>query len=81
MGKPVASAEHIECRRRDRLTAQRIDVGLVFLEMLGSVEAAVYLARSEVSPDIARRVLAVGGERRAGGDCWLNNDYIAVDSL
>jgi hypothetical protein len=74
MEKPAADFDQTQCRRRDRLTAQRVDVGLVFLEMLGAVDAAIYFARSEVSPDVARRVLAERGGRRRDGECWINND-------
>ncbi|MES2347305.1 MAG: hypothetical protein V4641_07015 [Pseudomonadota bacterium] len=73
MEKPPANIDHTWCRRRDRLTAQRIDVGLVFLEMLGATDAAEYLAQSRVPDRIAERVL-VGAGRRRDGDCWLNID-------
>ncbi|MFS2003901.1 hypothetical protein ACEN9F_09775 [Duganella sp. CT11-25] len=73
MEKPPANIDHTWCRRRDRLTAQRIDVSLVFLEMLGAADASEYLARCEVPAGISSRVLVDGRGRRRDGDCWLQN--------
>lgn len=68
MNIPSDNTPHVECRRRDRLTAQRIEVGLVLLEMLGAPDATDYLAQNKVPADVADRVLVDGGARRAAID-------------
>jgi len=73
MEKTQDKIDFAGCRRRDRLTAQRIDVGLVFLEMLSAVDAVAYLQRCKIPAHISERVLAGKDERRRDGDCWLNN--------
>lgn len=44
--------------RKDLLTAQRVQVGLVFKEMLGVDDAAAYLRNSGVAESVIVRVLA-----------------------
>jgi hypothetical protein len=70
MENPPDDIKRAWCRRRDRLTAQRVDVGLVFLEMLGTPDATAYLAQNEVPAEVSDRVLAEGCGRRRDGDCW-----------
>jgi hypothetical protein len=43
--------------RRDKLTAQKIDVALVFQQMLSTREARAYLIENKVCPAIIARVL------------------------
>lgn len=45
--------------RNDILTAQKIDVGIIFQAMLGTISAAEYLRRSGVPLEIALRVLTI----------------------
>ena len=51
-------------QRKDYLTAQKIEVALVFQQMLGTVEAELYLARNGVAPEVIARVLFQPIERR-----------------
>ncbi|WP_312435317.1 hypothetical protein [Janthinobacterium sp.] len=44
-------------RRIDALTAQKIDVAIIFQEMLGTAVAAKYLYENDVSLAVALRVL------------------------
>ena len=53
------------CRRKDSLTAAKVEVGLVFNEMLSAEDAAVYLASNEIADHVAQRVLAQPHDRRA----------------
>ncbi|SHG47042.1 hypothetical protein [Massilia sp. CF038] len=50
--------------RPDSLTSQHIEVGIVLRDMLGEACAADYLARHEVAPTVARRVLSEPARRR-----------------
>lgn len=43
--------------RKDHLTAQKVEVALVFQEMLSTAEAEGYLARNGVSACVIERVL------------------------
>jgi hypothetical protein len=61
-----------QCRRRDVLTAQRIEVGLVFLEMLGLDDAKEYYERIGLPPQLFRRILEAKADRRLDPDCWLS---------
>lgn len=45
-------------RRTDHLMAQRVDVAIVFRDMLGPEDAAAYMARNGIPDSVARRVLA-----------------------
>lgn len=53
----VAANDQFACLRQDGLTAQKIDVGVIFQEMLGTPTAADYLAKNKVPIDLALRVL------------------------
>jgi hypothetical protein len=50
--------------RPDILTAQKVEVGIVFQSMLSTREAAQYLAANEVPIDVAVRVLTQAHLRR-----------------
>lgn len=43
--------------RKDHLTAQKVEVALVFQQMLSTPEAQVYLARNGVATAVIDRVL------------------------
>lgn len=47
-----------ELRRVDRLMAQRVEVAIVFRNMLGVEDAATYMAGNKVPRPVAERVLA-----------------------
>lgn len=47
-----------ELRRLDRLTAGRVEVAIVFKEMLGDDDAAAYMAQNGIPQHVADRVLA-----------------------
>jgi hypothetical protein len=47
-----------ELRRLDRLMAQRVEVAIVFREMLGAADAAEYMAANGIAQHVADRVLA-----------------------
>lgn len=53
------------CRRKDSLTAAKVEVGLVFNDMLSVEDAAVYLASNDIAEHVTQRVLAHPGDRRA----------------
>lgn len=53
----IAANDSYDCLRQDDLTAQKIDVGVIFQEMLGTSTAAAYLAKNKVPMDVAMRVL------------------------
>lgn len=50
--------------RPDVLTAQRVEVGVIFQAMLGTVDAARYLALNQVPLHVALRVLTRHHQRR-----------------
>jgi len=54
----------VESRRVDRLTAGRVDVAIVFRDMLGAEDAAAYMAANAIPRHVAERVLS--GEARTG---------------
>ncbi|HAT32697.1 MAG TPA: hypothetical protein DCW29_18200 [Janthinobacterium sp.] len=59
--------EALHCRvvaRPDTLTAQKVEVSMVFLSMLGVRDAARYLASNDISLDVALRVLTRPHSRR-----------------
>lgn len=58
-GDPARAAS----RRTDELTAQRIEVALVYQQMLGTADAAAYLAALGVPETVVRRVLDEGPAR------------------
>ena len=47
----------IESRRVDKLTAGRVDVAIVFREMLGADDAAAYMEANGIPAHVAERVL------------------------
>lgn len=50
--------------RKDSLTAQRVEVGLVFQQMLGTDEAAEYMRTNHIPGDVIKRVLDTPADRR-----------------
>ncbi len=62
----VTSMEVLECARQDDLTAQKVEVGIIFQEMLDTATAAAYLAKNKVPIATALRVLT--GSRRKKND-------------
>ena len=56
----------LECARQDDLTAQKVEVGIIFQEMLDTAAAAAYLAKNKVPISTALRVLT--GSRRKKSD-------------
>jgi hypothetical protein len=52
--------------RSDKLTAQRVEVGMIFLDMLGAADAAEYMLANAVPPAVVARVLAYPQRRRSG---------------
>jgi hypothetical protein len=51
-------------KRKDKLTAQRVEVGLVFQQMLSTDEAAEYMVSNRVPEDVIKRVLDDPTDRR-----------------
>jgi hypothetical protein len=47
-----------EVRRQDQLTARRVEVAIVFKEMLSVEDAAIYMAENGIPAHVAIRVLA-----------------------
>lgn len=45
-------------RRTDHLMAQRVDVAIVFRDMLGLEDAAAYMARYDMPAHVVQRVLS-----------------------
>lgn len=64
---PAAGARPLtpQTLRGDKLTAQRVEVGMIFLEMLGAEDAAEYMLANAVPADVVARVLAHPQRRRA----------------
>jgi hypothetical protein len=54
--------------RKDQLSAQKVEVALVFQQMLGTAEAEAYLALNGFSPEMIARVLARPDMRRCYAD-------------
>lgn len=52
-----AANQSYDCLRLDVITAKKIDVGVIFQEMLDTATAAAYLAKNNVPMHIALRVL------------------------
>jgi hypothetical protein len=57
-----------ELKRLDSVTAGRVEVAIIFKEMLGVEDAAVYLAGNGVPQRVAERVLADPRTRRISDD-------------
>jgi hypothetical protein len=53
--------------RKDRLTAQKVEVALVFQQMLGRAEAEGYLVSNGVPEPVIERVLLHPERRRCTG--------------
>lgn len=51
-------------KRKDQLTAQRVEVGLVFQQMLSTDDAAEYMVSNRVPEDVIKRVLDDPTDRR-----------------
>jgi hypothetical protein len=59
------------CRRSDRLTAQRVEVAMVFQKMLGDADALEYLMNCGMSEALVARILGqTSRRRRIDGDVW-----------
>lgn len=59
LGKKMRSHSRI-----DHLTAQRVEVGLVFYEMLGEADALAYLRGEHIPAEVIERVLKYPQHRR-----------------
>ena len=66
MKTKTITADMPSCRRHDQLTAQRIDVGVVFLEMCGERDAEDYLVQYNIPAGVRDRILTNGRARRRG---------------
>jgi DNA-binding response OmpR family regulator len=62
---------HASSRRTDELTAQRIEVALVYQQMLGTADAQDYLSSLGVPEPVARRVLLSDATRVSP---WVNEE-------
>jgi hypothetical protein len=51
-------------KRKDQLTAQRVEVGLVFQKMLSTDDAAEYMVSNRVPEEVIKRVLDDPTDRR-----------------
>ena len=58
----------LDCARQDDLTAQKVEVGIIFQEMLDTATAAAYLAKNEVPIVTALRVLTGSRRKKSGGE-------------
>jgi len=63
----IPDMETRDCARQDDLTAQKVEVGIIFQEMLDTATAAAYLAKNKVPIATALRVLT--GSRRKKAEC------------
>ena len=59
--------ELLDCARQDNLTAQKVEVGIIFQEMLDTATAAAYLAKNKVPIATALRVLTGSRRKKNGG--------------
>ena len=57
----------LDCARQDDLTAQKVEVGIIFQEMLDTATATAYLAKNEVPIATALRVLTRSRRKKSGG--------------
>lgn len=60
---------HMLNNRKDHLTAQKVEVALVFQQMLSTAEAEAYLARNGVAAEVIARVLFHPEARRDYATC------------
>jgi hypothetical protein len=58
--------------RTDTITANRVEQPLILLPAITWLEASCMLARSGVPADVAARVLALPGARRAPVECAID---------
>lgn len=59
----------MQAKRTNKLSAQKVEVGIVFGRMLGTLAGAQYLARQEIALDVALRVLLAPPLRRRSHQC------------
>src|SRR5471030_2105552 len=52
------------------LTQQKVEVGIVFQDMLGTADALQYFVSNCVAIEVALRVLLLPGLRRNASGCW-----------
>lgn len=57
----------LDCARQDDLTAKKVEVGIIFQEMLDTATAAAYLAKNKVPITTALRVLTGARRKKSGG--------------
>jgi len=57
-GRPIFPLFMKLLRRTDHLMAQRVDVAIVFRDMLGPDDAAAYMARYDMPEHVVQRVLS-----------------------
>ena len=60
--------------RKDQLSAQKVEVALVFQQMLGTAEAEAYLAMNGFPAEMIARVLARPDLRR----CYTDSTFDAL---
>jgi hypothetical protein len=57
----------VEELRADQLMAQKVNVGIIFLAMLGEADAMAYFRRARVPEDVIDRIMRCPQQRRARG--------------
>lgn len=62
----IPNMQVTDCARQDDLTAQKVEVGIIFQEMLDTATAAAYLAKNKVPIATALRVLTGSRRKKAG---------------
>jgi hypothetical protein len=65
-------------RRIDHLMAQRVEVAIVFRDMLGAAEAASYLTENAVPRHIIDRVISGLAVSRIDGGAMV--EYLSMDA-
>ena len=68
-------------RRVDHLMAQRVDVGIILLDMLDAAEGAAYLARAGVPRHVIDRVTHRPHQRRTQVPASLDSDSALKDGV
>ncbi|MCL6483402.1 MAG: hypothetical protein I4O49_04355 [Janthinobacterium lividum] len=64
----AANMDILDCARQDDLTAQKVEVGVIFQEMLDTATAAAYLAKNKVPIATALRVLTGSRRKKNAGE-------------
>lgn len=64
--------------RKEHLIAQKVEVALVFQQMLGSAEAHAYLAGNGIAEDVIARVLYHPESRRSYASTQLGASVSAA---